>query len=109
MLTRRRPVTAELLGWGTAGVFLSPLAWAHYLIVIVPLVWLFLSDRRIPPLSKALVALGLLPFFAIQLSFWYPLGITLILVGVALTPKEDTKRPDLMFRYGGSEPIQQKR
>ena len=79
-----RHPTAELMGWAVVAVFLSPLAWLHYMMVCLPVIWLFLTTAEIPMSSRAIAGLGTLALWPTRLGFLFPAGVLLLLVAVVL-------------------------
>lgn len=82
----RYPI-AELMGWAVIAVFLSPVAWLHYLMVCLPLVWLFLVTEEIPTIPRVLAGVGTLAFSPTELGFLIPAGMILLLAAVVLSPR----------------------
>jgi hypothetical protein len=97
MSLRARPSTVEWLGWVVAAVALSPIAWPHYLVVVVPFVWLTLLDPAASRLTKIFVGLGLIPFLPYQTDF-YAIGFLLLAVGVVISGRETADRAKSWIR-----------
>lgn len=82
-----RHPTAELMGWAVVAVLFSPLAWLHYVMVCLPLIWMFLATAEIPTIARVVAGVGTLTLWPIKPGFLFPVGAILLLAAVALSPR----------------------
>lgn len=71
----------QMAVWACVGLLISPLSWPHYLLMVIPLIWLVLASSSVGPAPRVLVALGFLPWIWAQAPGRNFVGLLIITVG----------------------------
>ena len=90
---RRAPLSIELVAFGLVGLLISPLSWPHYMLIVLPLVWLLWANQGLPRSTHLAIAIGLVCWVWAQPLWIYFVGTVFMFVGAAVAiPRKELSR-----------------